>query len=251
MESSSSEILGTLYQARVELTQTENELWFSSLFCLENYIAKNSNIDLVINDEIRPTFVYFYGEVEIYKWYYVFTHLSSNEYIRNTILRIKNVNGLEVGSWKLFNNIINTINYYDEIDESTLPTSSSTTSLPITFPSPLSDTSDEPLIPSTPPSLQNNIFSCINCGVKKTPLWRIERMERYCNACWLYLKRNGTPRKFDVNSSKVLRKKRVRKYRVCAECNTTTSPIWRNCDDKTYCNKHGLAKKKEQRFSHN
>jgi hypothetical protein len=58
------------------------------------------------------------------------------------------------------------------------------------------------------------------------------------------LKRNGIPRK--LKGDKVLRKERKKKSRSCAECNTNSSPIWRNIDDKTYCNKHGLAKRKKQ-----
>jgi hypothetical protein len=46
------------------------------------------------------------------------------------------------------------------------------------------DINDEaPTSPTTPP--QNNALSCINCNVKKTPLWRMKGMERYCNACSL------------------------------------------------------------------
>lgn len=104
MDYSSTEIFGILYQVGTELTETENGLWFSSFFYLDKSIPPDSCIDLVINDEIRPTCLHFYGEIEIYKLYSVFTWLLPNEYIKNIILSIKNADGLEVGSWKIYEN---------------------------------------------------------------------------------------------------------------------------------------------------
>ncbi|CAB4399983.1 unnamed protein product [Rhizophagus irregularis] len=240
MDYSSTEVFGILYQVGTELTEIENKPWFSSLFYLDKYIPTTSYINLVINDEIRPTFLYFHGEVEIYKLYSVFACLLPNEYIKNSTLSIKNASGLEVGSWKIYEN--NIIDNYDVSCESVAQSlSSSTTPISATtlfYPSPLSEASTSPTASPDP----NTALFCINCGVKETPLWRRKRMERYCNACCLYLKRNGIHRK--LNGNKVLRKKRKKKNHSCAECNTNYSPIWRHFDDKIYCNKHGLAKKK-------
>jgi hypothetical protein len=115
MDAPSIETLGNLYQAPIILIPKENKLLFHSLFCLEKYIAKNSCIDLIINDKIiHKPYVCFYGEVEIYKWYYMFTCFSPNECIKNSVLSmsIKNADGLEVGSWKICDNIIDNDGIY-------------------------------------------------------------------------------------------------------------------------------------------
>jgi hypothetical protein len=112
MDYSFIEIFGALYQVKFELMTIENGFWVSSLFYLEKHIPADSCVDLVINDKIRPTFICFYGEVEIYKLYSVSTYISSYEYIRDIVLNIKNANGLEVGSWKICENIINNYSIY-------------------------------------------------------------------------------------------------------------------------------------------
>ncbi|GBB88905.1 hypothetical protein RclHR1_15500004 [Rhizophagus clarus] len=238
---SSTEVFGILYQVSFELERVDDGFYLSSLFYLDKYIV-NACVDLVINEEVRYTVIpiNFHGEVEIYKWYSISVFILSNHCIKNIILSIKNEYGLEVGSWKIYEDI-----NYDVLRE--LDVSSTTPSTPLFYPSALSETL---ISPATSPN-PNTTLVCRNCGVKETPLWRRKRMERYCNACCLYLKRNGINRKLVDN--KVLRKERKKKSRSCAKCNTNSSPIWRNIDGKTYCNRHGLAelakRKKQNRLS--
>ncbi|KAJ1976766.1 hypothetical protein H4R34_003854 [Dimargaris verticillata] len=86
---------------------------------------------------------------------------------------------------------------------------------------------------------------CANCGVTRTPLWRRSENDRLlCNACGLYYKLHHT------NRPKTLRPHSVRKdaksddpsnQTVCANCATTTTPLWRRDESgATLCNACGL-----------
>lgn len=202
--SSFTEIFGMLYQVSFELKRTDNGFYLSSLFCLEKYIA-NPCVNLVVNDEVIYMLpINFLGEVGIYKWYSISAYLLSNDYIRNIILSIKNEYGLEVGSWNIYENIflnygiigiyqsfyylsyffilifLNSLDVSCGSDAQSLSTTTPSTAA-LFYPSPLSETLISPAVSPNP----NTNLSCINCGVKETPLWRRKRMERYCNACCL------------------------------------------------------------------
>ena len=98
--------LGELYQLYIELSQTsENEISFCSNFYLEERIAENSIIDLIVHGEIRPTNIHFVGEVDIYKCYSVYTYFPKNEKIRHCSLSIKKEDGSVIGLYEIFNNI--------------------------------------------------------------------------------------------------------------------------------------------------
>ena len=97
---------GDLHQYYIELNRTENEVLFSSKFYLEEPIAEDSSIDLIVNSEIRLTIIHFDGEDDISKYNYsAYTFLPPNEQIRHCILGIKNADGSMIGLYQIFNNI--------------------------------------------------------------------------------------------------------------------------------------------------
>ncbi|KAI9256586.1 hypothetical protein BDA99DRAFT_405175, partial [Phascolomyces articulosus] len=81
---------------------------------------------------------------------------------------------------------------------------------------------------------------CSNCGTTTTPLWRRSpKGETICNACGLYLKaRNTTRPPWLKHCSET---ECQRSSLSCANCNTTTTPLWRrDAQGNTICNACGL-----------
>ncbi|KAI8578684.1 hypothetical protein K450DRAFT_164237, partial [Umbelopsis ramanniana AG] len=86
---------------------------------------------------------------------------------------------------------------------------------------------------------------CSNCGVTATPLWRrAPTGEIICNACGLYLKARNATRPTWLKRNTFARKNTPngdRPQMVCANCSTTTTPLWRRDEEgNTICNACGL-----------
>ncbi|KAI9307559.1 iron transporter biosynthesis regulating transcription factor, partial [Cunninghamella echinulata] len=85
---------------------------------------------------------------------------------------------------------------------------------------------------------------CSHCGTTTTPLWRrAPNGDTICNACGLYLKTKHTMRPLTNGLSKNNNSNNnmMTEGLICANCRTTTTPLWRR-DDKgnTICNACGL-----------
>ncbi|KAL0135821.1 hypothetical protein V8B55DRAFT_1550607 [Mucor lusitanicus] len=135
------------------------------------------------------------------------------------------------------------------------------------------DTSRNTASPPPPPSLAKKVDSVVcNCGTTTTPLWRRgPNGETICNACGLYLKARNTLR--PPTLKRTVHKKAVnpaeqksdcgggtcpgggqcngtggstscagnRQALICANCRTTTTPLWRRDEQgNTICNACGL-----------
>ncbi|KAF8547287.1 kinase-like protein [Imleria badia] len=107
------------------------------------------------------------------------------------------------------------------------------------------------------------IRSCANCGISTTPLWRMDDVgNNICNACGLYFKLHGSHRPNSMKKTVIKRRKRspaaapgaagdspasakrakpaVSKL-SCANCGTSTTPLWRRDDvGNNICNACGL-----------
>ena len=116
--------------------------------------------------------------------------------------------------------------------------------------------------PATPSLLSNSNQrpSCSNCGAISTPLWRRSAAdELLCNACGLYLKLHKSHRPKSLKSSRSAQHANPPgewtsikpdpdqeivpsgPLITCANCDTSTTPLWRKSDDgNTLCNACGL-----------
>lgn len=84
---------------------------------------------------------------------------------------------------------------------------------------------------------------CVNCGAKKTPLWRRNAEGNHlCNACGLYLKVNGTNRPLVKPKKRNIVNKRA--GTVCKNCLTAETTLWRRGPlGEPLCNACGLYQK--------
>ncbi|ORZ15000.1 hypothetical protein BCR41DRAFT_306391, partial [Lobosporangium transversale] len=88
--------------------------------------------------------------------------------------------------------------------------------------------------------------SCANCGTTKTPLWRrASDGQTICNACGLYYKARNLTRppwlKRNMGCPSYNQQQSNRQHLVCANCRTTTTPLWRrDSSGNTICNACGL-----------
>lgn len=98
---------------------------------------------------------------------------------------------------------------------------------------------------------------CSNCGATSTPSWRRcpAGKDLLCNACGLYQKLHGRPRPFRIADDGTIRVQRTTNHggnghghnsnsnsfvaieeKVCANCATSDTPLWRRLEQHNYCN---------------
>ncbi|OAD04424.1 GATA-type zinc finger transcription factor, partial [Mucor lusitanicus CBS 277.49] len=94
------------------------------------------------------------------------------------------------------------------------------------------------------------VTSCSNCGTTTTPLWRRSPLgETICNACGLYYKARNTTRPVcNVATASTAATMSTSSAApedlanlICANCQTTTTPLWRRDEaGHPICNACGL-----------
>lgn len=100
---------------------------------------------------------------------------------------------------------------------------------------------------------------CSNCGATSTPSWRRcpAGKDLLCNACGLYQKLHGRPRPFRIADDGTIRVQRTTNHtgngnghghssnsnsfvaieeKICANCATGDTPLWRRLEQHNYCN---------------
>ncbi|KAI0825706.1 iron transporter biosynthesis regulating transcription factor, partial [Irpex lacteus] len=88
---------------------------------------------------------------------------------------------------------------------------------------------------------------CANCGAFSTPLWRRDgEGKAVCNACGLYWKHKNMPRPTNLSRSSTNANATPGAAGAvgalsCANCGTSTTPLWRRDDvGNNICNACGL-----------
>ncbi|OAQ33252.1 glucocorticoid receptor-like (DNA-binding domain), partial [Linnemannia elongata AG-77] len=101
---------------------------------------------------------------------------------------------------------------------------------------------------------------CSNCGTTTTPLWRrADDGQTICNACGLYSKARNLPRPPWLKRNMIIKRGQPAgqhpeseqsddaaaasgsAHLICANCRTTTTPLWRrDSEGNTICNACGL-----------
>lgn len=96
------------------------------------------------------------------------------------------------------------------------------------------------------------VCSNSNCQASETTTWRyfpsdIHRIQPFCSACKLYydFHRRHRPRSLAKAPKKNMRLKKIPLAdRICTNCSTLVTPVWRFVGDNLYCNRCGQYRRK-------